>query len=84
MIEICATCLFWVFERKVEEKGQIGVCRRNEPTFSLSWHCCNEYESGVAATKEQRGKPRYELEKASREIGNDLKEIETHKQPAAA
>jgi addiction module HigA family antidote len=27
---------------------------------------------------------RYELEKASRRIGKDLKEIETHKQPAAA
>jgi addiction module HigA family antidote len=27
---------------------------------------------------------RYALEKANREIGNDLKKIETHKQPAAA
>jgi hypothetical protein len=27
---------------------------------------------------------RYELEKASREIGDDLKEIETHKEHAAA
>ena len=43
LIKICATCRFWDFQRQ-DERGQVGQCRRNEPTYSWSWHSCDEYE----------------------------------------